>query len=248
VTEKPMPPQKQPRTYRSLFSQKGLVSFEVRVLETDLFIQACANLQDEAKSLVLECRKPLEEYIAAHPEFARSFAPVPVSPLAHPLIRSMAQAGAAAQVGPMAAVAGAIAQFVGLGLSKSSKQVIVENGGDLFMLVPGPVTAAIHAGDSPFSNKIGVRVNPDGKPIGLCTSSATVGHSKSLGRADAAVVLASDCALADAAATALGNLVTAKNQMNRAVNWALSVPGVMGALVILEGRMAAGGQLEIVGI
>jgi ApbE superfamily uncharacterized protein (UPF0280 family) len=243
-----MTEKKQPRTYRSLFSQKGLVSFEVRVLETDLFIQACSNLQDEAKSMILECRKPLEDYILAHPEFARSFAPVPVSPLAHPLIRSMAQAGTAAQVGPMAAVAGAIAQFVGRGLAKSSEQVIVENGGDLFVLVPGTVTAAVYAGNSPFSNKIGVRVDTCGKPMGICTSSATVGHSKSLGRADAAVVIASDCALADAAATALGNLVTEKNQMNRAVNWALGLPGVLGALVIFAGRMAAGGQLEIVGV
>ena len=116
----------------------------------------------------------------------------------------MVKAGKNAGVGPMAAVAGAIAEHVGLGLLKSTNHVIVENGGDIFIKTDAPLTVGIFAGKSSLSLRIGIRLSGGPKPMAVCTSSGTVGHSLSLGRADAVCVAADSCAIADAAATAIG--------------------------------------------
>ncbi|MCA1989441.1 MAG: hypothetical protein LDL07_09915, partial [Desulfarculus sp.] len=83
-------------------------------------------------------------------------------------------------------------------------------------------------------------------PLAVCTSSGTVGHSLSLGRADAATILAKDAALADAAATALGNRVRTAADLATALDWAQGVPGVLGALVIKGSQLAAWGEVELV--
>ena len=196
---------KQPehRTYRSLVSHQKLASFRIVVRETDLLVRADKPLETETKDLVLKYRIPLERYLEQHPEFVHAMVPWPKDKLAPPIIRTMIAAGQEAGVGPMAAVAGAIAEYVGRDLLAHSEDVIVENGGDIFIRTGFPLVAAIFAGKSPLSSKLGVRVNSPERPVAVCTSSGTLGHSLSLGRADAAVVISDSAALADAAATAI---------------------------------------------
>ena len=126
----------------------------------------------------------------------------------------------------MAAVAGAIAARVGQALMPWSEEVIVENGGDIFMHVKRPATVSLYAGRSPLSHKVGIRIKPDQPTWGVCTSSSTVGPSLSSGRADAACVVAADTALADACATALGNRVPEAAAINAALEWLAGVPGL----------------------
>ncbi|MBP5165761.1 MAG: UPF0280 family protein [Oscillospiraceae bacterium] len=144
----------------------------------------------------------------------------------------------------MAAVAGAVAEHVGRALSGLSEEVIVENGGDVFLIGRRERTVAIYAAESPLSGLLGVTVLPQGG-MGVCTSSGTVGHSLSLGRADAAVVIARSCALADAAATRLGNLVRAPDDIEDALERICSVKDVLGALVIIGDRMGAKGDVRL---
>ena len=126
--------------------------------------------------------------------------PLPEDPLAPPLLRTMLSAARLAGVGPMASVAGAIAQAVGAALKPHSSSIIVENGGDCYLDMDEETTVGIYAGPrSPFSGKIGIRLTADVFPLGICTSSGTVGHSLSFGKADAVTVTARDAALADAA-------------------------------------------------
>ncbi|WP_028315122.1 UPF0280 family protein [Desulfatibacillum aliphaticivorans] len=235
----------EPRTYRSSSGRKGLEPFRVQVRESDLMIQAEQVLQKEAMDILLRCRSHLENYIEQFPGFASTLAPWKIDGPAPPIIRSMAQAGLAAGVGPMAAVAGAVAQYVGQGLRAASGEVIVENGGDVYALVQGELFMGIFAGDSPLAGKLGLRLNPEGQPIGVCTSSASIGHSKSFGKADAVVIVSRDCALADATATAAANLVTGPKDVEAAVNFAQSVPGVIGAVSICQSQFAAWGDLEL---
>ena len=75
----------------------------------------------------------------------------------------------------MASVAGAIAQFVAQGLLESTNQVIVENGGDIFLKVNRPVNVSVFAGESPLSEKIGLKIPSRQMPLGICSSSGTVG-------------------------------------------------------------------------
>jgi hypothetical protein len=230
---------------RFLFPSHGVV-FEVQLRQTDLWIWATENLRKEAQEALLEARMHIEGYIEANPEFMESHLPLPMDPTAPPIVREMLRAAKAAGVGPMASVAGAIAQFVGLRLLEQCSDVMVENGGDLFMRVTQTAVVAVYAGDSPLSGRVGLKIQHEDMPIAVCTSSATVGHSWSYGVADAAVVVANDAPLADAAATALCNMTRNKEALDKLLEWALEIDGVRGALIIVDDVMAAKGGIEIV--
>jgi len=146
----------------------------------------------------------------------------------------------------MAAVAGAVAQAVGGALLAASPEVIVENGGDIFLASGAERVAAVFAGDSPLSMKLGLKLPAAPRGLGLCTSSGTVGPSLSAGRADAAVVLAPDAALADAAATAIGNRVKSAGDLAAAMEFAEGVAGLSGALAVIGESLAAWGKIELV--
>ena len=236
------------RTYRVLSARKGLTGFRVMVKETDLHVQAERDLSAEVRELVLLHRGHLEAYIAQNPVFLTTLSPWALHGPAAPVVRLMAEAGRIAGVGPMAAVAGAVAELVGEGLAPLSREVIVENGGDVYARTAGPFTAAVHAGKSPLSGRVGVRVDGEGGALGICTSSATVGPSMSFGRADAALIVARSAALADAAASALGNRVKDAASLAPALEFVRSISGVLAALAIIGDKMAAWGEIEIVPI
>lgn len=125
----------EPRTYRHWIKDSDLVSFNVTVKETDLYIRARNNLKAKALEAVVKCRAPLEEYIESHPLFLSSLEPCSVEEDAPAIVREMAQAAQVVGVGPMATVAGAVAEAVGKDLLAYSPEVIVENGGDIFMKI-----------------------------------------------------------------------------------------------------------------
>jgi hypothetical protein len=230
-------------------SQRGWKSFQVKYRETDLWVRARLNLEREAMQAVLSCRLQLEQYITSHEDFLRSLEPLPDDPLAPPLVRRMLKAAMIAGVGPMAGVAGAIAQDVGTSLEHLSDSVIVENGGDCYLNLRQDTTVGIFAGpDSPFTGKIAVRLGPERFPIGICTSSGTVGHSLSFGKADAVTVISPDTALADAAATRLGNMVKTRADIDRALELAPLIPSIEAVLIMIKDKMGIWGNIEIVRI
>lgn len=235
----------EPRKYRASAHGAGLSAFQVVVRETDLFIHADADLSEKARELVLKHRRYLESYIDSDPGFVSAMDPWPGSGPAPEIVREMIAAGNTAGVGPMAAVAGAVAQKVGEGLYPYTKNVIVENGGDVFIRTAAPVTVGVYAGRSPLSMKMGLTLTPDEMPVGVCTSSGTIGHSKSFGRADAAVVVASSCALADAAATAVGNRVTGPADVEKGIAFGRNIRGVRGLVVVAGDRMAMWGDIRV---
>jgi ApbE superfamily uncharacterized protein (UPF0280 family) len=234
------------RTYRSLVSKDRLQTFRVVVKETDLLVRAQRLLQDETRDLVLKHRLPLERYAEDHPNFVNSLTPFSHDHLAPPIVKTMIEAGYKAGVGPMASVAGAVAEYVGRDLLSYSREVIVENGGDIFIKTTFPLNVAVLAGDSPLSNKVGVRIDFSGTTVAVCTSSGTVGHSMSLGNADAAVVISESAALADAAATAIGNAVSDKTDIASAIRTGENIEGVLGIVVILGDKIGMWGEVELV--
>ena len=144
------------RTYRNLVRTDDLVNFEVIVKETDLLIRAERDLSKEARESILKYRNQLETYIAMHPEFVKSLVPLDEDPYAPEMVREMIRTSALCHVGPMAAVAGAMAEFVSRDLMKVSKQVIVENGGDIYLATSRERMVGIYAGTSPLSMKLGI--------------------------------------------------------------------------------------------
>jgi ApbE superfamily uncharacterized protein (UPF0280 family) len=236
----------EPRTYRTRMARGGLVGFRVAVKETDLWVMACRDLTSQVREAALNERARLEAYIAAHPGFLTTLTPWPEDPFAPLVVREMIHGASRAGVGPMAAVAGALAARVGGWLAPLSPEVIVENGGDIYLKINEPATVALFAGKSPLSHRVGLRIDSSLSPLGVCTSSGTVGHSLSFGRADAACVVALDAALADAAATALGNRVKDAGDIGAALKWAAGLPEILGAVVIVGDKLGARGQVELV--
>jgi hypothetical protein len=225
---------------------EGLVPFEVTVEETNLFILAERDLTDVALRAVKRARKAIRGYAEAHPGFFESLEPLPADPGAPRIVREMCQAGLAAGVGPMAAVAGAIAEQVSRAALQKSRSVIVENGGDVFLAGPDDRVVAVDAGASPLSGEVGVRLPGKDQPLSICTSSGTVGPSLSFGRADAVAVVAKSGALADAAATALANIIRTRTDLDACLAAAQQIKGVRQVVAIIGDALGVWGCYELV--
>ena len=234
------------RFYRESMHAEGLVPFRVSLGESDLFLFARRDLTREALLSLSRHRSDLERFMERQPPFASTFRPYEVPDDAPPVVKVMSDASRRAGVGPMAAVAGALADMVGADLAALSEEVIVENGGDIHMRSGRERRVGIFAGNSPWSGRLALRIRatpPDG--IGICTSSATVGPSYSAGRADCALVVAESAALADAAASALGNRAKGPERIEGALNEVMGFEGVAGCLLIMGERLGVRGDLEL---
>ncbi len=228
--------------------RNGLVSFQVRHRETDLHIQAARDLSREITEWVIESRLAVETYAREHPGFIESHIPLPEDTFAHPVVSQMLHAAKTAGVGPMAAVAGAIAEFVGKKSVETghSHEIIVENGGDIFLWTKDPVVTGVWAGKSPLSGRIGIKPTTPNIPLGICTSSGTVGHSRSFGVADAVTVISSSTPLADACATRVGNMIKNASDINTGLRFLEEIDRVLGGLIIVGSKIGAWGELELV--
>lgn len=239
------------RSYRERHRQDDLIHFQIAVGETDLDIgvrkeRYTKDLRKWVEETVRACRRPLEDYIQRDPGFVDALTPYSVLPDAPLIAQTMAEAGRLAGVGPMAAVAGAVAESVGKSIAKRSRDVIVENGGDIFLRTSRIRKVGIFAGNSPLSNRVAIEIRPEQTPLGICTSSGKVGHSLSFGKADAVVIISPSVALADAVATATGNLVKTSDDIERALEFASKVEGITGVLVINDDRLAAWGNVKLI--
>ena len=234
------------RTYRGRVYSPGLQVYEVKVKETDLLVSTDTNLYDITLNIIYKYRTYLEKYITSQQSFLSSLVPIPPDKFAPQIIQDMIFYSEKVGVGPMAAIAGAISHYVGMELCQYSKNVIIENGGDDYVLSEKDVLVSIHAGQSPLSDKVNLRIKKEEMPLGICTSSATVGHSLSFGRADAVCVISKSPILADAAATAIGNRVKNKSSVNGALNWGIKIEGVDAILIIIDDKMGLVGNVELV--
>ena len=217
-------------------SEKSLLSESWSYKETDMLIKADNwNAIEAAKKSIIGHRNALERYIARNPIFKLSLEPIDVEAGSPKIVQLMADAGRAAGVGPMAAVAGTLAQLaVEDAVASGARNILIDNGGDIFILGDRSYTIAIHAGRSPLSDKLALEIGAEGLPISVCTSSATVGPSLSFGEADAATIVANSGALADAAATSVCNetLGEPEQAIKAGLERARAIPRLTAALII----------------
>lgn len=234
------------RTYRSWVEDKGLVSVQVKIDESDLFIRADKPLSSQAQRCLSRQRKAIQDYIQKHPDFAAALKPYSIKDEPPDIVRQMLQASSKAGVGPMAAVAGAIAEYIGRELLKKSSEVIVENGGDIFMKTKRTRKIGIFAGESVYSGKLALEIAASEEHYGICTSSGTVGPSLSFGRADAAVVICNSAVLADAWATRLGNEVKSASDVDMALSLVKNEPEIKGAVIIIGEKIGVWGNIKLI--
>lgn len=229
--------------YRRLARPHDLVSYDLCVQQTNMRVSTETNLSAQALALLLEARAQIEGYIAHHPQFLRSLTPLPNDNGAPAVAAAMLDAAQRARVGPMAAVAGAIAEFVGRGLAVTSREVIVENGGDLYLQSHQPRELTLLAENTALG---GIRITVPAAPqgIGIATSAGTLGHSLSFGKADAVMVVAESSVLADALATAIGNLVQGERDLATAIAHAQAM-GACAAVIVADAHIAAWGDIKL---
>lgn len=240
-----------PRIYRDLMGSERWKSFRTGYLETDLWIAVsagCYQYPVEAFALerIIFYRAQLDEHIQKFPMFLSSLVPLlPESDV--PLVLAMYEASSKAGTGPMSAVAGAVAECVCNDLISTFgyDEVVVENGGDIFLKLSQPATISVYAGDSPLSDKMGFVIKPGQTPVSVCCSSATVGHSLSFGTADACAVACKSGALADAYATACCNAVSNAGMVGEVAREFLKREDVLSVLIIQDDKAGVGGEFEI---
>ncbi len=238
------------RRYRSHMGAE-MVRFTVRYRETDLWIAVDRGdpsaMSAAAQSFVTELRRGLDDYLAHDPDYRHALTPYVPHPAAPLLLHEMAAAAATAGIGPMSAVAGAFARETGRMLRRrfGIGEVVVENGGDIYADVQRPLDVALFAGQSPLSERIGLHIPPTGHPLGICTSSATVGPSLSFGKADAVMIVCRDALAADSFATAFANRILDLSDLQPVVETACNRPDILGAIAVKDGQMAVGGAFEL---
>lgn len=197
-----------------------------------------------AKESIKRSYQELEIYVRANPKFLYTLTPIPAPE--KPLVaKLMAEAAKKAGVGPMAAVAGAIADIAVEDMKQEGCEVaVVEDGGEISAQSNRPVDVAVAAGEEPLSKRFGFRLSEF--PIGIATSSGRFSHALSFGDAEAAIVFCKNAALADAAATAVGNVVRgedAQTGIKAGISRGLSIEGVEGVLILYLGQVGTAGKI-----
>ncbi|MFH0774334.1 MAG: UPF0280 family protein [bacterium] len=219
--------------YRKLIKGNDLFTFRIKVKESDILISAEKDLADVAEEILIDIRRDIEDYIVNDPTYLTTFEPYKPKSNAPSIVKEMAEAGFSARVGPMAAVAGAIAERLARRLKLFSEEVIVENGGDIFIDSKKARNVGIYT-KSPLFNKMAIAIEPEEMPISVCTSSGVMGRSISLGKADVSLVLAKSGSLADAWATRIGNLILEKSDIDTAIKEITNIQDIRGAVIIKD--------------
>ncbi|MBU0711858.1 UPF0280 family protein [bacterium] len=233
------------RIYRNSVKSNDLTGFQVMVMETDLYISAERDLSTEALVSVHKYRMQIQQYISENPEFQTTLKPYKVNNKAPQIIKEMASASSSAGVGPFASVAGALAEYVANDLLIYSDQIIIENGGDIYIKSNKNRLIGIYAGPSTLSNKLAIEINADETPLGVCTSSGTFGHSFSFGRADAVVIISKSTLIADAVATAVCNLIQNQSDIKKGIEFVKIIKAVYGVIIIKDAKIGIWGNIQI---
>ncbi|MBN2158688.1 MAG: UPF0280 family protein [Spirochaetes bacterium] len=231
------------RFYRDFTATARWKSFRVKVETSDLYIRAGRDLSQQAEKIVHRLRNDIEEHIERQNEFLTSYTPVKRLDGYPDVIRMMYDASELAGVGPMAAVAGAIAESAGRELAGYTDEIIIENGGDIWMNIAAPASVFIYPGGHHFGC-VAMKISPGRTPCGVCTSSARIGHSFSFGKAESATVITPEAAIADAIATEVCNRVKTEDDMEDAARFGME-RGAEGVVIIYRDRLLAQGNVEL---
>ena len=234
------------RSYRQAFDLKDLLTYEVKLVTTDLFIASVTNRSDEVFEKIRSLRNDILSYSAGDPGFLSSLVPVEIYKEAPYIVKRMAEAAIKADVGPMAAVAGGISEIIGDMLTKDDSEALVENGGDIFAYLKHDLIFSVFSGKNSIFSDLRIKIVSEHMPVGICTSSGRIGPSLSFGDADAACVISKDVFLADACATKAANMVKCEEDIEKALDFTRAVNGVTGAVIIRDDKIGLWGNISII--
>ncbi len=210
----------------------------------DTHLKVYGSEYDKITEVIVQERKKLEAYILRHPEFKNALSPIALLPEAPEIAQKMSKASTATGLGPMASVAGTLAQ-IGVEAAKEAgcNEAIVENGGDMYIMSPTPVTIGIYAGKNSIGAQLAFQLTPEELPLAICSSSSKMGHSLSLGDCELATVIAKDAALADSVATLTCNSISHERDVELILDKVGQIEGIRGILVVKNSKIGLWGNL-----
>jgi len=210
----------------------------------DTHLKVYGSEYDKITEVIVQERKKLEAYILRHPEFKNALSPIALLPEAPEIAQKMAKASTATGLGPMASVAGTLAQ-IGVEAAKEAgcNEAIVENGGDMYIMSPTLVTIGIYAGKNSIGAQLAFQLTPEELPLAICSSSSKMGHSLSLGDCELATVIAKDAALADSVATLTCNSISIETEVELVLDKVGQIEGIRGILVVKNSKIGLWGNL-----
>jgi len=241
------------KSYRNSFPKERFKSFEIENEDGSLWIGVDPDSFKEemigtAQAFMTEKLNELAAYIAEEPFFRKSLKPCPVTENAPDIAHSMAAAGELAVVGPMAAKNAILAELVGKMLLERFEigELIVENGGDLYLKLQNSLIVSIFAGDSDISGMVGIEIQPGQTPLGIGTGTGTKGTPMNHGAAEAVFIVAKKAAEAGAFAVGLGNKIKSPEDVDKVLMRIEIISEIEGAVLILDDQIGLRGDIELI--
>ncbi|MDL2231732.1 UPF0280 family protein [Porphyromonadaceae bacterium OttesenSCG-928-L07] len=240
------------RVYRDYLSNDRWTSFIIKYRGADIWIGVDkdsyqADMPEFCNTVFRDLKISVEEYFKRDPSFATSLVPYEAQEFAPEILKKMSAVSYKTGIGPMSAVAGAVALYI-LEALKSRYNIvegIVENGGDIYADIKEDIDVPVFAGGSPLSEKVGLHIQASEAPLGICTSSGTVGHSLSFGKADAVMIICHDVLLADSYATNFANYIRKAEDINKMLDKIKQIDDILAALLIKDDQMGVIGKFEL---
>ena len=244
----------EPRWYRNSMGER-FRTISYSHLESDIWLAFDIDNKVSDKEIlrflskkIKNLRNIFEAYFTIHPEFKMSLKPLNALESAPSIISRLAECSQRTKVGPMAGIAGIFSEEIGKALQGefSFNEIVVENGGDLYLDIQDELSVKLYAGEHPLSNKLSLRINPKYSPLGLCASSGKFGHSLSFGKADLVVIACKDTILADQMATALANMINQASDIQKVLEINQSNKNILHLSIFAFDAFAMAGEILIV--
>lgn len=234
------------RWYRFLHD-KSLSACEVAYRESDVLFLSDPPLDRKAIGAgIKKYYELIQSYVDQNPQFTTSLSPLNQDSIAPQIIQDMITGSSLSGIGPFSCVAGAICDYLGRELMSFCEELILENGGDLFLSIKNDKTLGVYLGEYARPSSLKVRIKKRPKPFGICSSSGKIGHSFSLGRADVVTVIARDAILADTFATAFCNKLKKKEDIKKIIKEGQKYPFIEGLILACDGTLGVWGDVELV--
>lgn len=236
----------QERFYRDWSPSK--FRLEVAHKESDLLISADRVIDKSlAEDILKKYYTEIEKYIKTHQNFLTSLSPIEQDESAPPIVKDMIDCSNVTGIGPFASVAGAIALYIGKELLSYCDDLIIENGGDIFLKIKEDKRMGVYLGERFETDTATLKIKRRDYPFGIASSSGYLGHSLNFGRADLVTVIAKDAILADGFATSLSNQVKKEKDIGDIFARVKENPFLEGLLIAFDGKLFLWGALDLDG-
>lgn len=232
--------------YRNKIKSREKYNWQITFRFSDLLVSCNKNVSSKIVQLVKEIYGLLDSVIREEPSFQKSLSPVKIKENHPPVIKKMCLKSALFNVGPMAAVAGAVCDYIASGLNNCCERLIIENGGDIYIRSTRDVDVGVYLKNKNFKDTINIKIKAKSTPCGLCSSSGAFGHSLSLGKSDLVTVLSHSTISADAAATSIANRIGDASDIGKIIEKYKEIKDINGILIVKDNKLGIWGNIELI--